>query len=242
MTISALALDTKPCPKCCAGIHRTEGCNHMFCTNCRTHFDWVSGKVLKTSSNGHYIHLQQFAQNVATRDLEGTADQECDSSSAGNFSIHRHKVALEKIDRQIVPDELVHCLWIDSSAIRLAKKKLYNEETIELQNMETLQELQVKYLLNDIDEKNWSRNVYMNYRKMTLNKLYAQIFNIYLEVTDNLQVLLRDMPTQTTNAIEEYRKLIELCNDSFKSIQEEYGGQLHKFRSYDDDLLTASFI
>ena len=241
MSISTLAIDTKPCPKCCAGIHRTEGCNHMFCTNCRTHFDWVTGKILQNSSNGHYINLQRFAQNVATRDVELIAEKECDNTTA-NFSIHRHKVALEEIDRQLIPNELIHCLWIDSSAIRLAKKKLYNDENIELQNIETLQELQVKYLLNDIDEKNWSRNVYMNYRKLTLNKLYSQIFNIYLEVTDSLQVVLRDEPKQISRVIDEYRKLIELCNDSFKSIQDEYGGSLHKFRSFDDDLLSASFI
>ena len=59
MSLTALMNDTKPCPRCCAGIHRTEGCNHMYCTQCRTHFDWVSGKILTTSTNGHYLNLQQ---------------------------------------------------------------------------------------------------------------------------------------------------------------------------------------
>jgi hypothetical protein len=38
----------------------------MFCTNCRTHFDWVTGAILSTSSNHHYTNTKAFAENVAT--------------------------------------------------------------------------------------------------------------------------------------------------------------------------------
>ena len=239
-SLSILNTDTKPCPKCCALIHRTQGCNHMFCTHCRTHFDWVSGKILKNSTNGHYLNLQQFANNVATRD-DINVDQQ-DECQENTFSIHRNRVDIEQIDKSIVPDNIIHCLWIDSNSIRLAKKKLYNEQTIELQNIENQQELQVRFILGDIDENAWSRNVYMNFRKYTLSKLYSQVFNIYLEVVDNLQLALKDNPADLDKIIDEYRKLVELCNESFKSIQDEFGAQLHRFRNFDDDILIAPYL
>jgi hypothetical protein len=32
----------------------------MFCTNCRTHFEWLTGQILSTSSNHHYDNTQRF--------------------------------------------------------------------------------------------------------------------------------------------------------------------------------------
>jgi hypothetical protein len=51
--------DTKPCPKCGVKIHRTYGCNHMFCTHCNTPFDWASLKILSTIGfhNPHFDQL-----------------------------------------------------------------------------------------------------------------------------------------------------------------------------------------
>ena len=47
--------ETKPCPKCSTRIHKIDGCNQMWCTNCNTPWDWVSGKVVNgTVHNPHY--------------------------------------------------------------------------------------------------------------------------------------------------------------------------------------------
>ena len=237
-SIAALARDSKPCPKCCAIIYRTEGCNHMFCTNCRTHFDWVSGKILKTSTNGHYLHLQQFSQNVSTREID-TDELSCIEN---RFSIYHHRISIDDIETDTLPAELIQSIWMDSNSIRLAKRKLYNEQTIQMVTTENLQELQVKYLLGDITEEHWSRQVYQIIRKKTLYLLYAEIFNIYLETIDNLQILCIAKTPKLNEIVHNYTKLIELCNDSFISIVEEYGGATHRFRCYNDNSNDAPFI
>lgn len=76
--LALLASDSKPCPKCCALIFRTAGCNHMFCTNCRTHFDWTRNTILKNSSNHHYTHTAAFADNVPILTTQPEqSDQSC---------------------------------------------------------------------------------------------------------------------------------------------------------------------
>lgn len=62
--LQALNNDSKECPKCAVRIFRSAGCNHMFCTHCGTHFDWLSGEVLRSnqSTNGHYRSTQNWSK------------------------------------------------------------------------------------------------------------------------------------------------------------------------------------
>jgi hypothetical protein len=55
-TIRSISHDTKPCPNCKMPIYKLEGCNMMFCTNCNTAFNWVTGEIEKGRiHNPHYF-------------------------------------------------------------------------------------------------------------------------------------------------------------------------------------------
>ena len=41
----------------------------MFCTNCRTHFDWATAAILGNSTNAHYRDTPRFSENVATLEV-----------------------------------------------------------------------------------------------------------------------------------------------------------------------------
>jgi hypothetical protein len=61
-TAKLLAKDSKPCPKCGEYIQRTEGCANMFCTSCKTAFNWNTMKI----QEGGYIdnpHYFEYAAN-----------------------------------------------------------------------------------------------------------------------------------------------------------------------------------
>jgi ariadne-1 len=46
-TANWIESNTKKCPKkeCQTPIQKTDGCNHMTCNRCRTHFCWLCGQV-----------------------------------------------------------------------------------------------------------------------------------------------------------------------------------------------------
>ena len=54
-TVRLLRTDTKPCPSCGTYIHKTEGCDQMFCISCKQLWSWKTGKIEERGHNPHYL-------------------------------------------------------------------------------------------------------------------------------------------------------------------------------------------
>ena len=57
-TVASVALlkrDTKPCPNCKVLVHKTEGCDQMFCTQCKRLWSWNTGRFETRGHNPHYL-------------------------------------------------------------------------------------------------------------------------------------------------------------------------------------------
>jgi hypothetical protein len=239
-SIALLSSDSKPCPKCCAIINRSEGCNHMFCTNCRTHFDWTNMNILQSSTNSHYLHLQRFSENIPLRDV-GITTVKCNDTQ--EFSLYRDRVNLSEVDVSQLDPKLIQCIWHDSNTIRMLKRKKYNEPVIQLEYSENLQELQIKYLLGELQEQVWRRYVYQYHVNKTLSLLYGDILNLYLASVGLFQQILSANGVSEQDSIKnQYVQLVELCNQSFKSVQDEYGGSVHHIRHPTEENGTPPFI
>jgi hypothetical protein len=46
----------KKCPTCCTLIEKTDGCEHIYCFNCKTHFNWIT--MAKYKKQNMYIPFQ----------------------------------------------------------------------------------------------------------------------------------------------------------------------------------------
>jgi hypothetical protein len=54
-SVALLKRDTKPCPNCKVLVHKTEGCDQMFCTQCKRLWSWNTGKFELRGHNPHYL-------------------------------------------------------------------------------------------------------------------------------------------------------------------------------------------
>lgn len=77
-SVNLLLKTSRPCPSCGTGIQRSEGCSHMFCTSCKTGFDWNSMKVIKDTDNTN-PYLADYR-----RGHETVPDVQEDSSSSSS--------------------------------------------------------------------------------------------------------------------------------------------------------------
>lgn len=66
-TYTILKMDTRPCPRCKIRISKTEGCDDMFCTNCKAKFSWRTGEF---RVDGHNPHQEEYESALAAAKLK----------------------------------------------------------------------------------------------------------------------------------------------------------------------------
>lgn len=59
-TMELLNKDSKSCPKCGTVIHKSSGCQQMWCVNCHTAFNWRTGEIeMGRIHNPHFIEFKK---------------------------------------------------------------------------------------------------------------------------------------------------------------------------------------
>ena len=262
-SVNMIRTTTRPCPKCTASIFKIEGCDHMYCTHCATHFSWTTGKVLKTSTNEHYLQLDRYARNVVTRpgfdaagvingvggaaganDSSGDGDDdqiEGNDCTGEGYSLTRDAVPLIHLDYLRLTSKLTRALYDDTNVIRtLVHERLQVTEILQ-KARENLENLQIKYLLGELTYEQWSNKVYQVSQKREVTLLYSDVFKIYLSMIAHFQTaLLRGK--LVTKVEQEVEQLITLCNNSFASIKREYGGASIVLRQLSDSSETPAVV
>jgi hypothetical protein len=69
-TAKLITSESKPCPGCHINITKIDGCDQMWCTQCKTAWDWKTGQIEKRVHNPHYFEYLRSGGNelAAARD------------------------------------------------------------------------------------------------------------------------------------------------------------------------------
>mmetsp|Transcript_6708 Transcript_6708/g.18408 ORF Transcript_6708/g.18408 Transcript_6708/m.18408 type:complete len:695 (-) Transcript_6708:128-2212(-) len=86
MTLRAIKQDSQACPRCRVRISRSQGCNHMRCTSCDTHFCYRCGATIPAANPYSHFSAQgcptfdaQEVRRLAAQERLGGEDHELEA-------------------------------------------------------------------------------------------------------------------------------------------------------------------
>lgn len=224
--------DTKPCPQCGVRIHKIQGCNQMWCTQCKIAFDYVTLKIdTGVVHNPHYYqHLQQENNGQVPRNPQ-------DILCGGLCTVHELNTYFRNIQKFYIQDMdykvFIHYV---SQIHRTISHLTYYELPHIRRNVRDFtdnQELRIKYIIGKHqDDKIYTKDDFKNeiYRQDVKRKKVNKLLHLYELISVVGIETFKMFISYKNNDIKEYteKKITELnalrlyCNTEFGKISISY--------------------
>ena len=180
-TIQQIRREARPCPSCTALISKVDGCDQMWCTQCRTAFSWNTGRVETTViHNPHFFqYMRETGQTAPRRDNPGFG---CEAVRDINATLHllcwNYRLANDRkyIDTIIQDYRKI----LDVREVCLAGLR---RETAEYGQEEWRRVLRVRRLTDEIDEPTWKATLQRKEKENHKNTAWVHLLDLYTTVT-----------------------------------------------------------
>ena len=199
-TVRFLKKDTKNCPSCKAMIHKIDGCDQMFCTQCHTAFSWRTGEIsMGRVHNPHYY--EYLRQN-------GNAARELGDIPCGG---------LPRIPFQLIRERPIYGVIHQ----RVAHVELYEIPRLQhdLNTVDGNLDLRVMYLNEEIDLVNFKREIYRREKKLEKKREILTILNTFVIVCSDL---FRSVVTGTLIEEHQFNTIRNFTNESMIDVSRVY--------------------
>ncbi len=206
-SVKLLKRDTKNCPGCKTAIHKIDGCDQMYCTQCHTAFSWKTGEIVHGRiHNPHYYEYLRRAGGEAREARREIGDIPCGG----------------------VPSEReMRAFWKDPIVMN-ALRNLIHIEQVEFGNYRTdnvanNRDLRIKYLTNEITEEHFKKTLQKREKDVEKKREILQVLNTCVVAGSELiRTLMQDLDDDKFE--KSFATLREFTNESMKKISKLYNG------------------
>ena len=166
-TVKLIARDTRNCPSCKSMIHKIDGCDQMFCTQCHTAFSWITGEI--SMGRVHNPHYYEYLRKNGNTDRE-LGDVPCGGLPPLSFKTIHSNPMYGVIHQRVSHVELYEI------------PRLQND----LNTVEGNLDLRIMYLNEEIDLVNFKREIYRREKKREKKREILTILNTFVIVCSDL--------------------------------------------------------
>jgi hypothetical protein len=221
--VAALKKETRACPSCHIPIFKIDGCDQMWCVECKTFFSWKTGQPLKHGSvrhNPHYFEwLRKSGNDIPRQPGDVVGGGECRAPFIPRLIY-------------VITDEYI---WFNRT-FEEAREWVgnFNGYHYEHKLEEMEEQSRVKFLKNEMDEQGWKRRVQVTKTKHDRNEGVASILEMFMQSVSDLLVQAKNKDDSTTSKSEEKciikeeleqdrLRLVEFINGQFADLKERLG-------------------
>ena len=236
-TVSLMKKETKACPGCSVRIYKIDGCNQMWCVECNTAFDWVSGKIVNgTIHNPHYYDYLKKNGGIP----RAPGDVLC--GGLPNIRSMYEKISVLRATG-IIEGDISEAMLRNIGNVHQFVNHIHHLYTDLAQNTSyqtALKNIRIKYILSRISDDEFSTAIFKEYKKDSKNQKKKQLLqmvdNVGTDLLQNYNAFLDKKVKR--NQIIHVEQMIELINAFtkivlyFNDLSYKYHWEFNSFIGY----------
>ncbi len=236
-TAQLLSNDTKACPNCGYGIYKIDGCDQMWCTECKTAFSWRTGRIEANIHNPHYYEWMRRTggeipinhnEVICGREIDNHFARFCDVLLCSNGLFVNLRKPFNDACRIIIHNRFIELPYYQTDQV--------------VNN----QDLRIKYLMNEIDENEFKSILQKNDKKNRKKRDIYNVLILFVNACTDILYRFADVIRQQdfiknvnenhiielTNILDEINKIIDYCNECNENIGKSYNSKPIKINKW----------
>jgi hypothetical protein len=206
-TAELLAKDSKPCPNCAAMIFKIDGCDQMFCMQCKTAFSWKTRRI--ETGRIHNPHYYEYMRARGELPRE-PGDMPCGGLPGTQqilATLRSRKADVAKIETVI----RVHRYHGHIAHVVIPRYQFNRHQCNE--------DLRVQYMMGDLSEKDFKFQIQKREKALQKKTEIAGVLHTYNDITGEL---IRGGLADVDKFITEMTELAKFTNAALEKISKYY--------------------
>ena len=211
-SVRQIEKNCKPCPDCKVYVYKISGCDQMYCVKSNTFFSWETGLKIdpKIKHNPHYY---EYKVRNAPKEVKLPPARPCGAFTLDDLIENQGSIHPE------VFTSLIRWFQIAEHYTAIVLPKYRTTEY----TSETYKDLRIKYLMNQLSEKDWLSALKKSEKKREKDRAIHLVLSMFLSsIKDIMSTAAKDGEL----VLSEISSLVQYTNRSLAEIGERFDNKV----------------